>query len=397
MRARRSRRLTATALAAVAALIAAGCSDSSTSSGGQQAETSAASGSPSNLKGVCPDTVVFQTNWWTQAEYGGLYRLVGANPTVDSNKNKVIGTLVDNGTDTGVKIELRSGGPANNFTPSTSLLYTDDSIMFGGADLDQVAQVSGSGKPVLSVFAPLDLSPVVLLWDPKQHPEFNTIADIGRTDAKVIYFQGATYMAYLLGTGLLRPSQVAASYAGTPDQWKASKGAIVQQGYVTNEVLRYQNDPTVWGKPVGFQLVADSGYPVYPETLAIRPDRKAEFAPCLKKLVPIMQRSDAGYAKDPGPTNQFIADLITKFPKAFPYTKQQGDAAAKAMLENHILGNGRNKAIGDFDMDRVKRILTIVTPIFAAQKTPVKSGITADQLVTNEFIDPNIGMDTGSK
>lgn len=397
MRVRRSRRSTAIALAAVTALIAAGCSNSSTTSGGQEAASSASSGSPSALKGVCPDTVVFQTNWWAQAEYGGLYRLIGANPTVDANKNKVTGTLVDNGTDTGVKIEIRSGGPANNFTPSASLLYTDNSIMFGGADLDQVAQVSGSGKPVLSVFAPLDLSPVVLLWDPKQHPDFDTIADIGQTDTKVIYFQGATYMSYLLGARLLRPSQVSASYAGTPDQWKASKGSIVQQGFVTNEVLRYESDKSVWGRPVDYQLVADSGYPVYPETLTIRPDRKAELAPCLKKLVPILQRSDAAYAKDSGPTNQFIADLVTKFPKAFPYTKQQGDAAAKAMLENHILGNGRNKAIGDFDMDRVKRILTIVTPIFAAQKTPVKAGITAEQLVTNEFIDPKIGMDTGTR
>jgi hypothetical protein len=386
-----------TALAAVTAIIAAGCSNSGTTSGGQDVASAASSGGPSSLKGVCPDTVVFQTNWWPQDEYGGLYRMVGANPTVDSNKNKVTGKLVDNGTDTGVKIEIRSGGPANNFTPSTSLLYTDSSVMFGGADLDQVAQVSGSGKPVLSVFAPLDLSPVVLLWDPQQHPTFNTIADIGQTNTKVIYFQGAVYMAYLLGAGLLRPSQVASTYAGTPDQWKASKGSIVQQGYVTNEVLRYGSDPSVWGKKVDYQLVADSGYPVYPETLTIRPDRKAELAPCLKKLVPIMQRSDAGFAKDPGPTSQFISDLVGKFPKAFPYTKQQADAAAKAMLENQILGNGRNKAIGDFDMDRVKRILAIVTPIFAAQKTPVKAGITPDQLVTNEFIDPGVGMDTGTK
>jgi hypothetical protein len=394
MRARRSRRYAVTALAAVAALIAAGCSSSSTTSGGQEASASAASGDPSSLKGVCPDTVVFQTNWWPQAEYGGLYRLIGSKPTIDGNKNKVTGNLIDNGTDTGVKIEIRAGGPANNFTPSTSLLYTDPSVTFGGADLDQVAQVSGSGKPVLSVFAPLDLSPVVLLWDPKQHPDFNTIADIGQTNTKVIYFQGAVYMAYLLGAGLLRPSQVSASYAGTPDQWKASKGSIVQQGFVTNEVLRYESDKSVWGKEVRYQLVADSGYPLYPETLTIRPDRKEQLAPCLKKLVPILQRSDAGYAKSPGTTNQFISDLVSKYPKAFGYTKQQGDAAAKAMLENQILGNGRNKAVGDFDMDRVKRILTIVTPIFAAQKTPVKSGLTADQMVTNEFIDNSIGIDT---
>ena len=400
MRARKSRRFVLTAVAAVAAITAAGCSDSSTTGSGQAADSSAANGSPSALKGVCPDTVVFQTNWWPQDEYGGLYRLVGANPTIDGNKNKVTGTLVDNGTDTGVKIELRAGGPANNFTPSTALLYTDKSIMFGGGDLDQVAQVSGSGKPVLPVFAPLDLSPVVLMWDPTQHPGFNTIADIGQTDTKVYYFQGATYMAFLLGAGLLRPSQVSASYAGTPDLWKGAKpaGSIVQQGFVTNEVINYQNKAAgIWGKPVSYQLIADSGYPVYPETLSIRPDRKAELAPCLKKLVPILQRSDAGFAKNPGPTSQFIADLVSKYPKAFPYPRAQADAAAKAMLQNQILGNGKNKTIGDFDMERVQRILTIVTPIFAAQKTPVKSGLTADQLVTNEFIDQSIGMDTGTK
>ena len=393
MRAGTSRRSAVAAVAAVIALTAAGCSDSSTAEGGQEVKTGAAS-ADSALKGVCPETVVFQTNWWPQAEYGGLYRLIGAKPTIDGNKTVVTGALVDNGADTGVKIEIRAGGPANNYTPSTSLLYTDPSITFGGADLDQVAQISGTGKPVLSVFAPLDLSPVVLLWDPAQHPDFNTIADIGQTPTKVLYFQGATYMSYLLGGGLLRPSQVDASYGGTPDQWKASKGAIVQQGYVTNEVLRYENDKSVWGKPVAYQLVADSGYPVYPETVTIKPDRRAELAPCLKKLVPIMQRSTAAYAADPSGTNTFISELVDKYAAkgAFPYSKQQGDAAAKAMNDNDIIGNGRDKAVGDFDMSRVDKIVQIVTPIFATQKTPVKDGLTGDQLVTNEFIDPSIGV-----
>jgi hypothetical protein len=62
------------------------------------------------------------------------------------------------------------------------------------------------------------------------------------------------------------------------------------------------------------------------------------------------------------------------------------------MKENAIIGNGRNSAVGDFDLTRVQKILQIVTPIFAAQKTPVKSGLTADQLVTNEFIDNSIGV-----
>ncbi|MFL6130111.1 MAG: ABC transporter substrate-binding protein [Mycobacteriales bacterium] len=389
MRAGKSRR-PLVALVAATALAVAGCTEASTGQGGQAVQGTATAGARSALTGTCPDTVVVQTNWWPQAEYGGLYRLVGSGPTIDGGKGRVTGALVDNGVDTGVKIEIRSGGPANGFTPSTSLLYTDDSITFGGADLDQIAQVSGSGKAVLSVFAPLDLSPVVLLWDPVQHPDFSTIADIGRTGTKVVYFQGATYMAYLVGAGLLRSSQVAATYAGTPDQWKASKGAIVQQGYLTNEVLRYQNDPSVWGKRVRYQLVADSGYPVYPETLVIRPDRRQELSACLKKLVPIMQRSTAAYAAAPRSTNRFISELVSKYPKAFPYTPEQGDAAARAMTDNAILGNGHDSTVGNFEEARVQRIISIVTPIFAAQKTPVKPGLSVTDLVTNEFIDPSI-------
>ena len=396
MRAQRSRRLVGTtALIAAAALVLAGCSDSSaTGTGGQAVNSQAAEGDKSALKGICPDNVVFQTNWWEQAEYGGLYRLFGPNPTIDGNKNKVTGTLVDNGTDTGVKLEIRAGGPANNYTPSTSLLYSDDSIMFGGADLDQVAQLSGTDKPVLSVFAPLDLSPVVLMWDPAQHPDFNTIADIGQTNVKVAYFQGAVYMAYLTGAGLLRPSQVSATYGGTPDGWKAAKppGSIVQQGYLTNEVLYYPNDPKTWGKPVDYQLVADSGYPVYPETVTIRPDKKQQYSACLKKLIPIMQRSTAGYAKDPSTTNTFLAEIGKKYTKSFGYSKEQGDAAAKAMKDNGILGNGKNKTVGDFDDSRVQRIIEIVTPIFAGQRTPVKDGLKPADMVTNEFIDTSVGI-----
>ena len=98
-RAARKSRRRIVALAAVTALAVAGCGDSSTGEGGQAVQGTATAGA-SALKGVCPDTVVFQTNWWPQAEYGGLYRLVGANPTIDSAKNKVTGALVDNGVDT---------------------------------------------------------------------------------------------------------------------------------------------------------------------------------------------------------------------------------------------------------------------------------------------------------
>jgi hypothetical protein len=334
---------------------------------------------------------VIQTNWWPQAEYGGIYRLLGDKPNVDTAKKKVTGALVDNGVDTGVKIEIRSGGPANNFTPSASLLYTDNSVLLGGVDLDQGAQLS-KDKPTLSVFAPLDLSPLVIMWDPATYPNFKTISDIGQTNTKVLYFQNSTYMSFLTGSGILRSSQIDASYNGTPDAFVSSGGKVVQQGFLTNEVYAYENEIPQWHKKVAWQLVSDSGYPNYPETLAIRSDREAELSPCLHKLVPILQRATADYLTEPTTTNDLIVQLIKDYKNAYPYSPERAANAVKVMKENGILGDGTNKAIGDFDLARVQRLIEIVKPIFAAQKKPVKDGLRPQDLVTNEFVDQSIGV-----
>src|SRR5689334_5049346 len=59
--------------------------------------TSAAGGSDVSLKGVCPDNIVIQTDWFPEAEHGDLYNLVGDNPTIDASKKVVRGPLVASG------------------------------------------------------------------------------------------------------------------------------------------------------------------------------------------------------------------------------------------------------------------------------------------------------------
>jgi hypothetical protein len=383
-------------IAAITAVALAGtaCSNnkSSTGTGGQAVNPNANAGVANSLKGVCPDKVVFQDDWTPQAEFGGIYRLLGENPTIDKQKKKVTGRLVDNGVDTGVQIEIRAGGQFVNFTPAAALLYTDNSITLGAADLDGAASNSVS-KPTIGVFAPMDLSPVVLLWDPKTYPNFNTISDIGQTDTKVLYFPGSTYMSFLTGTGILRPGQVDPSYDGSPQKFVTAGGKAVQQGFLTNEVYSYQNEIPQWKKPVSWQLVSDAGYPNYPAMVSIRADRKAELTPCLKKLVPVLQRSTAGYLEDPTSTNTLLVSLVKAY-DAFGYSEQRATAAVKAMKENGIVGNGSNKTIGDFDEARVQKIMDIVGPIFAGQKKPMKAGLKPTDLATNEFLDMSIGAKT---
>jgi hypothetical protein len=377
------------AILLVIGVAGAGCdSGGSSTVDGQPADRSA--GAAVSLKGVCPDTVVIQTNWWPQAEYGGLYRLLGQDARIDKDKKLVSAPLVAGSADTGVRIEIRSGGPANNFTPASKLLYTDSGVTLAGSDIDQAAQFS-KDSPVQAVFAPMDLSPLVLMWDPRTYPNVKTIADVGRTGARVLTFQGSTYVEYLTGSGILRKAQVEGSYDGTPARFVAEKGKVVQQGYLTNEVYAYEQEIPQWKKKVAWALVNDSGYPNYPEALAVRPDRKAELSPCLARLVPMLQRSAAGYAGDPKATNDLLVRLTDEY-GAYPYSAARASYAIAAMKENRILGNGANATVGDFEKDRVQRIIDVVTPIFAAQRQPVKDGLTPEDLFTNEFIDTTVSL-----
>jgi hypothetical protein len=368
------------------ALLAAACSTGTDQVAGV-APTASGTGATS-LAGVCPATVTIQSNWWAQAEDGAIYRLLGGDLTVDAKRKRVSGRLVAEGADTGVTLEIRSGGPANGFVPAASVLYTDPSVLLATADTDQVAQLAGS-KPVKAVVAPLDRSPVVLMFDPAQH-QFRTIADIGRAGTRVLYFQGATYVEYLVGSGQLRRAQVDSGYTGTPDRWVAARGSIVQQGFLTNEPYAYENELPAWDKKVAWLLVADAGYPVYPETLVVRTDREGAAAACLRKLVPIIQRSAAGYLADPKPTNDVIVRLTQDF-DAYPYTAQRAAYAARVLKDNGIVGNGGNGTLGDFDTARVTKLLDIVRPVYAAAKSPLPAGLTAADIVTNAYVDPSIG------
>jgi hypothetical protein len=373
--------------AALAAALLAGCTAGGDEVAAPRPSGPSASGAAS-LAGVCPATVAVQSNWWPQAEDGALFALLGGELTVDKARKRVSGALVAGGADTGVRLEIRSGGPANGFVPAVSTLFTDSSVLLGTADTDQVAQVAGRQR-VKAVVAPLERSPVVLMFDPVQHPDFKTIADIGRTDTRVLYFQGATYMEYLTGSGLLKRSQVDSGYTGTPDRWVAARGRIVQQGFLTNEPFAYENELPAWNKRVAWLLVADAGYPVYPETLTIRADREAELAPCLRRLVPLIQRSAAGYLADPGATNALIVRLAKDF-TAYPYTAERAAYAVTVMRDNGIVGNGPNSTLGDFDLARVRQLLDIVRPVFARARQPLPAGLTADDLVTNAYVDPAV-------
>jgi hypothetical protein len=383
------RRLVLLAAALAVALVGAACSNNNGESTSQA--PAAASGDPLDLKGVCPDPIVVQKDWQPESEHGFLYNLVGKGYKVDTDKKKVIGPLVAQGRDTGVKIEIRTGGPAVGFEPVPAVMYTDPSINLGYVATDEAVQFSAK-QPTTAVFAQMDISPLAIIWSPQEHPTFNTLVDIGQSDTTVLYTKGLSYMEFLVGSGILKRSQLNGSYDGSPAPFVASGGKDALQGFATSEPYLYQHEIKQWGKPLKFQLVNDSGYPVYFSAVSVRAGDKAKLAPCLKKLVPILQRSQVEFIRNPGPAINVILDLVKQYNTGWRYSRGLAEYSAKAMKDLGIVGNGADGTIGNFDMARVQKIIQIMSSIMAAQKKQIAQGLKPEQIATNEFIDPKISL-----
>ncbi len=377
------------AAALAVALVGSACTNGDTDSG--TPAPAAGTGDPLDLKGVCPDPIVVQKDWQPESEHGFLYNLVGTGYKVDTDKKRVTGPLVAQGRDTGVDIQIRTGGPAVGFQPVPAVMYTDQSIHLGYVATDEAVQFAAK-QPTTAVFAQMDISPLAIIWDPQTHPEFNTIVDIGQTDTQVLYTEGLSYMEFLVGSGILRRSQLNGSYTGSPDLFIASRGKAALQGFATSEPYLYQNEIPQWKKPLKFQLVNDAGYPVYFSSMSIRAGDNAKLAPCLKKLVPILQRSQVDFVKNPAHGIDVILDLVQQYKTGWVYRKGLAEYSAKAMVDLNIVGNGPDDTLGNFDMTRVQRVIEIMTPILTAQKKPAKEGLKPEDIVTNEFIDPKIGL-----
>ncbi len=385
----RNRKLTLLAGALALALAAGACSSGSENGGGSTAQP-APTGSL-NLKGVCPDTVVVQSNWFPESEHGAVYQLIGSGYRIDAAHKRVTGPLVASGKSTGIQIEIRAGGPAVGFQPTAALMYQDSKITLGMVQSDELVQYSKT-QPVISVVAPLDLDPQILLWDPASHPDWHTIADIGQSNTKVLYFQTGTYMEYLIGSGILRRSQVDGSYDGSPSAFVASGGKIAVQAYATNEPYLYEHEVKAWSKPVAFQLVTDTGYPNYANTLAVRADRKANLSQCLQRLVPIIQQGQVDFMSNPANTIDLILKVNDAYKGGFVYSRPNAQFAVDQMRRLGIVANGKDATLGNFDTARIQRLISIVSPIFIGQKKAIKANLTITDIVSNEFVNSSIAL-----
>lgn len=382
------RRAAIPAVALTALLAMAGCA--STPEEEPDATTPATGFAAENyttpLADVCPATIVLQNNWWPQADQGWEYQLIGPGGEVDASKFRYAGPLGS----TGVELEIRSGGPATGWTLPPQQLFLDEEILLGVTTTED-SILNHADRPITSVFTYNVKPPLALVWGTDEW-DFSSLAEIRDSGETVVAFDGAPFIDYLVGGGFLDAEQIDGSFNGDLGRFVAEEGRLLTQGFVTSEVYKLQNEIDAWsGQPVNYLLLGDE-YTSYNSQISIRSDRLEDNAACLEGLVPLFQQAAIDYANDPAETNQTLLDVVAGY-SGSGWTLSEGgiEWATRISLEEGIIGNSPDGALGSFDLERVADFVDGYRAILAAEGKDIPE-FDVEDIVTNRFIDPELSL-----
>jgi len=374
-------------------LVAAACGGGDSDDAASEESSEEATGGESEeasggvLADVCPSPLVIQTDWHAESEHGALYNLIGEGYTVDTGRSALVGPMELGGESLGIDFEIREGGPAIGFSSPTSIIYSDDSVHLAYVNTDSQI-LNFNDTPMLSVVAPLEKNPQMIMWDPETYPDVEDLSDLGELGVTINIFAGQTYADVFVALGVWTADQIDPSYDATPARFIAEQGAIAQQGFASSEPYAYKNTYEEWGKDVAISLLNDNGFPIYSQTIAIKPSDKEEMDACLKLLVPIFQQSVVDYHTDPSHAKAIILDATEIYDDGWVYTEGNADFAAQAMKDYGLVGNGPDSTVGNMDLDRIQEMIDNI----ALAGLEFQEGLTPADIVTNEYIDSSIGF-----
>jgi hypothetical protein len=106
----------------------------------------------------------------------------------------------------------------------------------------------------------------------------------------------------------------------------------------------------------------------------------------------MIQQSQVDYVTDPARANAVILDLVGQYNNGWLYDAGQAAAAVELGLSNGLIANSPDGTLGSFDLERVEAFIASAVPVYTKIGAKMKEGITAADIVTNEFIDPTIAL-----
>ena len=319
-----------------------------------------------NEAGACPANLVIQTDWWPEIEHGGAYQLIGAGGTVDTDRFRYSGPIQERYAVGGVEtVEIRAGGDAIGGQPALGQLLISDDVYIAFANLSDL--IAKTAIDATAVMASLDISPQMIQWDPSRYAfSANRPQELAKSGLPILYFEGDAYMESLVGAGIIAADQLDPSYTGAPDRWLIADGDVLQTGFATNEIFRYEQE------------------------YAVESSRIDAEESCLEALVPVLQQAWVDFLIEPGATGQALIDMNASFDTYWTLSAELNQRGVEIMEETGIAGNGSDGIYGSFDLARVQTLIALAGPIFRDRGIDVPEDLEPTDVVTNRFIDPSI-------
>ena len=350
----------------------------------------AAPAAEGELAGICPSPLVAQTDWFPESEHGAMYELIGEGYEIDKENGVVRGPMVLGGTDLGIEWEVRAGGPFLGGSSVSEHMALDESIHLGYGSTDQ--QVNHwDVTPLVSIVAPLERNPQMVMWDPDVYPDLTGIHEIGERGIIVQVFAGGTFPDVFIAQGIWAEENVDKGYQGSPARFIAD-GDIAQQGFASAEPYQYEFVHTDYGKAVAFELLHDAGFEIYSQTIGVRNGQIEELRPCLERLVPIIQQASVNFNASPDRANAIIVDAVVTYDTWWTYSPELAAFSVQAQRDFGLVGDGPDNIAGNMESSRFEKTFN---DMVNAGMPGIDPDLTPDQLFTNEFIDPNISYGFG--
>jgi hypothetical protein len=347
------------------------------------AATTAAPGTTAAAGGeaVCPEKIVIQTDWFPELEHGGTYQLIGTEGTISKDLVNYSGAVQPQYAVGGLKeIEINTV----KFDKANSSILLDGEADMAYINMSDVIKDSAA-VDMVAIAKTLDKDPQMVMWDPAQF-DIQKPEDIAASGAPVVHFPGTSYIDYMTFQGYMTADQDDPTYDGSDAKFVATNGGIIQQGFSTNEVFKYENE-VAWkdGAPadVSFFTVGDMGFDNYPAAITMMRDRATELDACLKLLVPAMQQAWIDFLNDPTPIMDKMIEINVEH-AGFWGLSESINAGGIALVESDGYAvNSPDGTYCSFDADRIQGLYDVLKPIYDEQGVEIAASI--DTIFTNDY------------
>lgn len=354
----------------------------------------------SDLRDVCPNPLIIQKDWLMQPEHAAVMQLIGgigegAGVAAQGRYSGPLGS-------TGIELVLLEGGAGIGMGDGETAYFT----LYAGNSKARLkphlafvssatAMIFSERFPTTAVVAPLDVNPQVLLYDPATYPEGFAdlealIALADKADAKIYVTSTAFgYAKFLVDAGVPEDLFVE-GYRGDLENFVSHGGTWLNQGLATSEAWNLENGRG-WQKPIAYSLLNNFGYDPYPSALAVASDKLEQLTPCLEHFVPLVQQAQVDYISNPVEINEaIIAFNEAGLAASFWHTPRgMVESMLHVAIREGVVGNGHNDTLGDFDIERMERLLEAMRPNFDNR---AKHNLQVSDILSNQFIDPTIGL-----